>query len=344
MVSPFVVVWESTKACDFACKHCRAKAIPNRLPGELTKEEVSYLVDDLRESNVKLFIISGGDALKREDIFEIIQDSSKKITTAISPSGSRIDENIAKKLKDSGVSIASISLDGPEEIHDDFRGVKGAFKIASKAINSLQNAGIPVQINSTISKYNVKQLDKLKETVMSFKPVSWDIFILIPTGRATREMMISPKEGEDVMKTVYKWREEGINVRMTCTPYYIRINNELGNRPLPPDTKYGRRSINGARGCMAGNGYAFISYDGSVYPCGFLPIPAGNIRERKFSDIYENSPLFKVLRNPDDLGGKCGICEYRTVCGGCRARAYSLTGNFMTEDPFCLYIPVRARI
>ncbi len=345
MLAPYVVVWESTKACDFACKHCRAKAIPNRLPNELNEEEVLSLIDDLSSLGVKIFVISGGDALKRDDIVEIIKYSSKRITTALSPSGSRIDINTAKKLKEAGVSIASISVDGPEEIHDEFRGVKGAFQIAMKAINSFKQIGIPVQINTTISKYNINHLEKVKETVLSLNPINWDIFVLIPTGRATREMMITPEENEMLMRKVYNWRhKEGINVRMTCNPYYIRVSNELGSKPLPPDTKYGRRSIEGARGCMAGNGYAFISYDGTVYPCGFLPLPAGNIRFKKFSEIYNESPIFNSLRNPNSLKGKCGICEYRTVCGGCRARSYSITKDYLAEDPFCLYTPKRVRI
>jgi len=343
VLAPYVVVWESTKACDFACKHCRAKAIPNRLPEELTKEEVFSLIDDLSSLGVKLFVISGGDALKRDDIFEIVEYASKRITTAISPSGSRIDLQVAKRLKESGVAIASISVDGPEEVHDEFRGVKGAFAIAKKAIESLQQAGIPVQVNTTISKYNVGRLEDVKRTVLSFHPVSWDVFVLIPTGRATRDMMISPEENEVVMRTVYKWRhEEGINVRMTCNPYYVRVSNELGSRALPPDRKYGRRSVEGARACMAGNGYAFIAYDGTVYPCGFLPVPAGNVRVKRFSEIYNDSPVFKALRG--QLKGKCGVCEYATVCGGCRARAYSLTGDFLSEDPFCTYVPVRVRL
>ncbi|MCG3109946.1 Coenzyme PQQ synthesis protein E [Metallosphaera sp. J1] len=345
MVAPYVVVLESTKACDLACKHCRARAIPNRLPGELTTEEVKSLVDDLSSSGVKLFVISGGDALKRDDIFDILSYSSRRITTALSPSGSRIDVEVAKRIRDTGVSMVSISVDGPEEIHDEFRGVKGAFRMAKNAVESLHQAGIPVQINSTISRYNVDRLHELRRTVESLNPVYWDVFMLIPTGRATREMMISPAQAEEVMRTITKWRMEGLNVRMTCAPYLVRVMNEMGVvRPLPPDKNYGRRSVNGARGCMAGNGYAFVAYDGTVYPCGFLPTPAGNVRFRKFSEIYEDSPVFKMLREPSKLGGKCGVCEYRSVCGGCRARAFSLTENFMDEDPFCTYVPRTLRV
>ncbi|MEM4047377.1 MAG: radical SAM protein, partial [Metallosphaera sp.] len=338
-------VLESTKACDLACRHCRANALPNRLPGELTTEEVKSLVEDLSSSGVKLFVVSGGDALKRDDIFEILRYSSRRLNTALSPSGSRINLDVAKKIKETGVSIVSISVDGPEEVHDEFRGVKGAFKMAKGAIESLKEVGVPVQINTTISKYNVEKLDLLREVVEGFNPAFWDIFMLIPTGRATKEMMISPDQAEIVMKRVTEWRSDGLNVRMTCAPYLVRVMNELNvTNPLPPDRIYGRRSVNGARGCMAGNGYAFISYDGTVYPCGFLPTPAGNVRIRRFSEIYETSPIFRSLRNPSSLGGKCGICEYRSVCGGCRARAFSLTGDLMDEDPFCSYVPRTLRV
>ncbi|WP_252896865.1 radical SAM protein [Metallosphaera hakonensis] len=234
MVAPYVVVLESTKACDLACRHCRAKAIPNRLPGELTIEEIKRLVDDLSSSGVKLFVISGGDALKRDDIFEILEYSSRRITTALSPSGSRINPEVAKKIRDTGVNMVSISIDGPEEIHDQFRGVQGAFKMAIEAVKSLQSAGLPVQINSTISKYNVDRLQELRETIEKLRPVFWDVFMLIPTGRATRDMMVSPAEAEQVMRTIAKWRVEGLNVRMTCAPYLVRVMNEMGiTRPLP---------------------------------------------------------------------------------------------------------------
>ncbi|BBD72247.1 radical SAM protein [Sulfodiicoccus acidiphilus] len=343
-VSPSAVVWESTKACDFACRHCRALAIPQRLPNELRTEEVLSLVDDIALMGVKLFVVSGGDALKRDDLFEVLSYSSKKLRTAVSPSGSRLTYDVAKKFREAGVSAVSVSVDGPEEVHDYFRGVPGAFQLARKAVEAVREAGVPLQVNSTISRYNVRYLRELKETVLSMHPQTWDVFMLVPVGRATPGMAISPKEAEEVMGTVLRWRmKEGINVRMTCAPYLVRLANEQGVRPIPPDLRYGRRSVEGARGCMAGNGYAFVGYDGTVYPCGFLPVPAGNVRDRKFSEIYRESPLFAVLREPSNLRGKCGVCEYRTVCGGCRARAYAATGDYLEEDPLCLYVPARMR-
>ncbi len=334
-LSPHVVVWESTRACDFACRHCRADAIPYRLPGELSTDEARGIIDQLADNSVRLFVISGGDALKRDDIFELIGYASARLRTALSPSGSKIDSSAAENIRKAGASIVSISVDGPQPVHDEFRGVNGAFSIASGAIASLQSAGVPVQINSTLSVYNINRLTELKETVLSMKPDFWDLFMIVPTGRATAEMALTQEQANTAMRTVAAWRAEGLQVRMTCAPYLIRIMSENGAKLQKPD-ETGRKSVNGARGCMAGNGYSFISYDGTVYPCGFLPLPAGSIRKSSFAEIY-NGKLFSELRDSSLLGGKCGICNFRTVCGGCRARAYASTGDWMAEDSLCDY-------
>ncbi len=335
ILSPHVVVWESTKACDFACRHCRADAIPHRLPGELSTEEAMGLIDQLAENDVKLFVISGGDALKRNDIFKLIEYSASRLRTALSPSGSRIDRAVAESIRSAGASAVSISVDGPQHVHDEFRGVDGAFSIASAAVYALHEAGVPVQINSTLSSYNINLLTELKETVLPLRPGFWDLFMIVPTGRATAAMALTQEQANAAMKAAVAWRAEGLQVRMTCAPYLIRVMSDAGVKPQKPDEK-GRKSVNGARGCMAGNGYSFISYDGTVYPCGFLPMRAGSIRKNSFADIYGGG-LFAGLRDSSLLGGKCGICNFRTVCGGCRARAYAYTGDLMAEDPLCDY-------
>ncbi len=332
---PSVVVWESTKACDFNCKHCRAVSIKERLPDELTAEEVeSRVIDHLHG----MFVISGGDALKRDDILDIARYASSRVITAISPSGSRITKDIAQSIKDAGVKAVSISIDGPESVHDSFRGVRGAFRIASDAARNLKEVGLHLQINTTISKYNIDHLDELRETVSSFDPDTWDIFVLIPTGRATRSMEILPIQNEMLMIKVREWRNQGMNVRMTCNPYFVRFNSIRGD-PLPGyDPAKGRGSSHGARGCMASNGFLFISYNGDVYPCGFLPVKLGNVRDTKLEDIY-SSPTARNVGDPSLLKGKCGICEYKLYCGGCRARVYSKTHDLHGEDTFCLYHP-----
>ncbi|MBX8632146.1 MAG: radical SAM protein [Candidatus Thermoplasmatota archaeon] len=339
--SPYVVVWESTKACDFSCRHCRAEAQTNRSPLELTTEEARRLADDVAASGARLFVISGGDPLKRDDIFEILKYSAGRIATAFSPSGAYVDRECALKIADAGIRNVSISLDGPMEIHDAFRGIRGSYARAVSAINNLRDAGLSVQINTTVSAFNYSSLHSFMETVLSLSPSVWDIFMLVPTGRATAEMMIEPEQAEELMHQVAEWRSQGISVRMTCAPYLVRVQNEMGNRPLRPDS-YGRKSMNGARGCMAGNGYVFIASDGSVRPCGYLPVVIGNVRFSSLIDIYRSERM-SVFRDPALLGGKCGACEYRTVCGGCRARAYSSAGNALSQDSFCVHEPQAMR-
>ncbi|MBX8634660.1 MAG: radical SAM protein [Thermoplasmata archaeon] len=335
--SPFVVVWESTKACDYACKHCRANAIKYRSPDELTTSEAKRLIEDISDSGVKLFVISGGDPMKREDIFELLAFSSSHIRTAFSPSGARINRENARLIKEAGIDTVSISLDGTETVHDSFRCFEGSYKMSVSSIGYLKEAGIGVQINTTISRFNIGLLNEIKDIVLSMHVSMWDIFMLVPTGRARVGMMISPEEAELVMRTVAQWRINGINVRMTCAPYLVRIMNDFGLSPVKPDS-LGRKSLNGARGCMAGNGYVFISSDGSVMPCGYLPVRIGNVKSGKLLDIYRSDSMAK-FRKPADLLGKCGMCEYRTVCGGCRARSFSISGDAFGEDPFCVYMP-----
>ncbi|MCY0851021.1 radical SAM/SPASM domain-containing protein [Sulfuracidifex metallicus] len=332
---PSVVVWESTKACDFNCKHCRAFSLKERLPDELTAHEIEkYVIDRIHG----MFVISGGDALKRDDIFEIARYSSSRVMTALSPSGSRISKDVAKMIKDAGIKAVSISIDGPETIHDSFRGVQGAFRMSSEAIKNVKEEGIWLQINTTISKFNIDHLDQVKEAVMTFNPNSWDIFVLVPTGRATRGMEILPIQNEMLMLKVRQWRKEGLNVRMTCNPYFVRFSAVRGDVIPGYDPEKGRGSAGGARGCMASNGFLFIAYNGDVYPCGFLPIKLGNVREERLDEIY-NSPLSKEVGDPNLLEGKCGVCEYKLYCGGCRARVCSKTKNIHAQDDFCLYHP-----
>jgi radical SAM protein with 4Fe4S-binding SPASM domain len=335
--SPFVVVWESTKACDYACRHCRANAIRYRSANELTTSEAMRLIEDISDSGAKLFVISGGDPMKRDDIFDLLAFSSSHIRTAFSPSGARINAENARRIKEAGIDTVSISLDGTEKVHDSFRGFEGSYKTSVSSIGYLKEADIGVQINTTVSRFNIGILNEIKDTVLSMHVSMWDIFMLVPTGRAGVEMMISPGEAETVMQTVAQWRMDGISVRMTCAPYLVRVMNDFGLPPVKPDS-FGRKSFNGARGCMAGNGYVFIGSDGSVMPCGYLPVPMGNVKSEKLLDIYRSYNMAK-FRKPSDLLGKCGICEYRTVCGGCRARSFSISGDAFAEDPFCTYRP-----
>ncbi len=342
------VVWEATRACRFACAHCRAMAQPNRDPRELSTEEVLRLVEDIAGFSKPLFVISGGDPLLREDVFEIASYASKHgLRVAMSPSGSDITPSIVRRMRESGVKIVSISVDGStEEIHDSFRQLPGAFKMALQSIRYIKEGGLPFQINTTVSKHNMHDLINIYRLAVELGASAWDVFVFIPTGRGRinyQRLGISPQEYEEVLHLIYSISlRSPIPVRMTCSPPYMRVVIE-GQRELRGSssiTIQGRTIPSmGARGCLAGNGFAFISHTGDVYGCGFLPIPAGNIRRQSFREIYENSPLFLDLRKYSLLRGRCGVCEFKVVCGGCRARALAIKGSYLEEDPYCAYIP-----
>ncbi len=341
------VVWEATRACRFACAHCRAMAQPKRSPVELSKDEVIKLVEEIASfpNSKPLFVISGGDPLLRDDVFEIASYATKLgLKVGMSPSGSDITPDVVRMMKGSGVKIVSISVDGSrEEIHDSFREVPGAFQMAMQSIKYIREGGIPFQINTTVSRHNIYDLLNIYELVFEVGASAWDVFVFIPIGRGRinhKILGLSPHEYEDVLNLIYKISlRSKISVRMTCSPPYMRVVlHEKGEDGWKSQEGRTIQSM-GARGCLSGNGFAFVSHMGNVYGCGFLPIPAGNIRKQNFRDIYEKSPLFSKLRDYDLIQGKCGVCEFKTACGGCRARALTMKGNFLDEDPYCAYIP-----
>ncbi len=348
--SPRVIAWESTRACRFACAHCRADAQTEPDPGQLTTDEAYRLVDEIAEFSKPIFIISGGDPLLRKDIFELAARATKKgLKVVMSPSGSQIRKETVLVMKKSGVRMISISLDGSNpEVHDGFRQVAGSFEAAASTLDLLRTGGMPFQINTTVTQHNLKNLRKIRDLTVKFGASAWDVFMLVPTGRARVRMEISPEEYEKTMEKIYRWNQTSpIPIKMTCAPHYMRIIAQLkkdkaGQRPLMSgDPALGRRpnSRFGGRGCMAGNGFCFISSTGEVFGCGFLPLKAGDLRQENFRKIYQQSSLFQSLRNYKLLEGRCGRCEYQSICGGCRARALGTSGNFLGEEPYCTYIP-----
>lgn len=344
---PRVVAWEVTRACRLACRHCRAVAQPFPDLRQLTTEEGKILISQIAQFAHPLLILTGGDPLMRPDIFELARFATDKgLPVVVSPSGTMVTPEIVRKLKEAGVKAVSISIDGPNaKIHDTFRGVPGAFAETVKSLAYLRKGELPFQINTTVTRYNVKYLRAMWKFVIRQQAVAWDVFLLVPTGRATAEMEISPTEYEKTLHLLYELSKiSPILIKVTCAPHYSRIRAQRDREPLsvseaktPQIT--GRPSRQGARGCMAGNGFCFISNIGDVYGCGYLPLVAGNVRQQCFRKIYQESPLFEALRNPDLLQGKCGICEYRYLCGGCRARALATYGNVLAEEPFCTYRP-----
>jgi radical SAM protein len=353
-LTPFIVIWEVTQACDLACIHCRAKARPWRDPGELTTEEGYSLIDEVKKFGSPLLVLTGGDPVKREDLYDLIRYSvSKGLRTTVSPSATPLlTVEAIRKFKESGISRIAISLDGSRpEIHDSLRGVKGSFGWTVKAIEDCVEEKIPIQINTTVTKYNSEDLTNIAHLIKDFENVVlWSVFFLVPTGRGKKQDGISPEEYEAAFNKMYDLSKTmPYDIKSTEAPHYRRlfIQRTLADsrntkqysthdriKVRWPDT-IGRAS----RGINDGNGFVFISHTGEVFPSGFLPISAGNVKQESVVDIYRESALFKELRNYSKLKGKCGVCEFRRVCGGSRARAFAVTGDYLESEPNCVYMP-----
>ena len=333
-VAPRVVAWESTRACNFACVHCRAEAQREPDPKQLTSIEAINLVDQIAELCKPVFIISGGDPLQRKDIFEIAAyASSRGLRVVMSPSGSNLTAETFGKMKASGVKMISLSLDGSSpEVHDNFRQVAGAFNLAVKNMALASQNGFAFRVNTTVTLHNLDDLFNIQRVASEMGASEWDVFMLVPTGRGKVKMEITPDQYEATIQSIYRASlTSPIPIKMTCAPQYMRVIAQHQKEISQPHT--------GGRGCMAGNGFCFISHIGEVFGCGFLPVPAGDVRQQKFSQIYQQSPLFVQLRSHESLKGKCGECGYKGVCGGCRARALSVYKNYLEEEPYCIYKP-----
>jgi radical SAM protein with 4Fe4S-binding SPASM domain len=334
IIAPRVVAWESTRACNYACQHCRALAQKQADPNQLSTKEAYEMVDQIVSFCKPIFIISGGDPLQRADIFDIATYASAQgLRVVMSPSGSNITPEIIKKMHASGVKMISLSLDGSTAaVHDGFRMVLGAFDLTMHNMTLAHEGKMPFRINTTVTQHNLADLPNMLKLVTDMHAVEWDVFMLVPTGRGKIQMEITPDQYEETLQLIYRASlTSHIPIKVTCAPQYSRIIAQYvkGNSE--------NRGYGGGRGCMAGNGFCFISHVGEVFGCGFLPIKAGDIRQQVFSEIYVGSTLFKQLRDPCMLKGKCGVCNFKVVCGGCRARAFSVSKDFLQEEPFCNY-------
>ncbi len=338
-VAPRVVAWESTRACNYACRHCRAQAQKQPDPNQLSTNEALMLMEQIAEISKPILIISGGDPLLRRDIYQVASYASELgLRVVMSPSGSNITTEVISNLKAAGVQMISVSLDGSNpEIHDGFRGVVGAFELSMQNIAYAKAGGLPFRINTTVTKHNVADLDKTLKVVIASGAKEWDVFMLVPTGRGKVEMEITPSQYEATLQRIWELRAiSSFPIKMTCAPMYTRVAAQ--------NAKQRSVSTHGGRGCMAGNGFCFVSHVGDVYGCGFLPLAAGNIRSQRFSEIYQKSALFVKLRDPSLLTGKCGLCEFKAACGGCRARALSVNGDVLAEEPYCIYQPSKVDV
>jgi radical SAM protein len=352
---PFLVIWEATQACDLACVHCRASAQPSRNPFELSTEEAKRLIDDIAEMQSPLFVITGGDPLKRPDVYELVRYAADLgLRPSMTPSATPLlTREAIVKLKESGLARLAISLDGPTaEIHDGFRRVKGSFDLTIQGAQWAREIGLPVQINTTITRHNLGQLDAIIATLEELDIALWSVFFLVPTGRGSDVDLISAEEFEQVFAKLYETSQRvKFDIKSTEAQHYRRylLQRRTERRregvadpaKLPP--VLGMSLTDGIgrapKGINDGKGFAFVSHLGEVFPSGFLPVSAGNVRNEKLSTLYRESPLFKGLRDANKLEGKCGRCEYKQICGGSRARAYALTDNAFAEEPCCIYEP-----
>jgi radical SAM protein len=352
--APFTIAWEITRACAFACRHCRAEAQPRRDPRELTTGEAFQLINQIREFGDPILVVTGGDPMMRRDLFDVLGYAVERgLRTSLTPTTTRlVTPQALRRVRDTGVRRIAISIDGPTaEVHDAFRGFPGSFDTALAIVRDALDAGLSFQVNTTVSRYNLHLLDELSELVARLGAVQWSLFFLVPTGRATTADMIAPEEHERVFHWLYDLsRNAPFDVKSTAAPAYRRVviqrAREGGDGRAPialagAGYRYEDGLARPAKGVNDAKGFCFISHIGDVYPSGFLPLAAGNVRERSVVEIYRHSTLFRELRQPDLLKGKCGRCEFRDVCGGSRARAYALTGDELAADPSCVYEPAQ---
>jgi len=334
--APVVLFWEITRACALVCRHCRAEAQPKQNPLELTTEECFAAVDEMAQFQPRpILVISGGDPLMRRDLLEVVSYGiSRGLRVSLSPSVTNLvtPQNLTLAYQ-AGVRRLSFSLDGATpEVHDGFRGVSGSYDRTLQAIDVAQDAGLTVQVNTTVSRRNVTQLEALAENVARSQAVLWDLFFLVPMGRARAEDVLSAEEHEIVFDWIYALsRTATFGVKTTLGQPYRRII-------LQQAAKDGT-TVDSIPSTNDGKGICFISHVGEIYPSGFLPVVCGNVRTHALVDIYQTNQVFQELRDPVRLKGKCGICPFNIVCGGCRARAYSCTGDHLAADPYCTFEP-----
>ena len=335
---PFLVIWEVTRACHLACHHCRAVARPRPHPDQLTTGEGLRLIDQVVRLNPALFILTGGDPVLRDDLLELIGHASARgLRVGLSPSATpRLMRTDFGALARAGVRRMSLSLDGPTEAeHDAFRGVPGAWRWTFRAVERAREAGISLQINTTVSRRNLHRLAASEEVLAGIAPEMWSVFLLVPTGRAEAGEMPSADETEAFLDALHAAAGRlPFPVKTTEAHQYRRIQLQRGGTP--------RRGMRAPPGVADGRGFVFVSHRGEICPSGFLPLVAGNVRTDELGTIYREAPWFRALRDPARFSGKCGRCEFRNVCGGSRARAFACTGDPLASDPSCPYEPATA--
>ncbi len=354
--APFIVIWEVTRACDLACVHCRAEAVARRHPLELTTDEGRRLLDQIREFGHPLVVLTGGDPIKRPDVFDFIAYGNQLgLRMTMTPSGTPLmTPEVIDRLQAAGLARMAVSLDGSTAaIHDAFRQVRGSFDWSVNMLRHARRIGLSTQVNTTVTRRNFNDFDGLCALMVDLGIDLWSVFFLVVTGRGRPEDEIDAEQHEIIFAKMYELSKRvPFDIKSTAAPPYRRfvLQQQVAERRKTGTHRTRARSIGFTlKGGLArapksvndGNGFVFISHLGDVFPSGFLPISAGNVRHTPLPALYRDSELFRTLRDYSQLKGKCGLCEFREVCGGSRARAYGVMGDYLESDPYCAYVPRR---
>jgi radical SAM protein len=350
--APFTIAWEVTRACAFACVHCRADAQHTRDPRELTTEEGFRLIDRFKAFGDPILVFTGGDPMMRPDLFDLISRAAGVgLRCSLTPTATALPtEERLLKVKDAGIRRIALSLDSPEaDVHDRFRQVPGSWERTMRILRNAQAVGLSAQVNTTVARHNLDRLPDMVPFIEQVGAVQWSLFFLVPTGRAQIDQMISPEEHERLFHWLYDLsRTAPFDIKATAAPMYRRVAIErrrLEAEDVGPvefqgaGFQYADGLHRPVKGVNDGKGFLFVSHLGDIMPSGFLPLPAGNVRQDDVVEVYRRHPLFRSLRDPSLLKGRCGRCEYREVCGGQRGRAYGVTGDYLETDPACVYEP-----
>jgi heme b synthase len=325
-----MIAWELTRNCNLNCIHCRASAALGPHIGELTTDECKRVIDDILAFSSPTVILTGGEPLMRDDIFDIIEyGNAKGLRLVIAINGTLLDKEKALRLKAGGIKRVSMSIDGKDKAaHDSFRGVEGSFDAVMNAARVLSEIGLSFQINTTVTRLNADDLEAIYALTKSIGAVAWHIFLLVPVGRGEelKGQELNAKMYEDVLEWLYAVEKKNeIEMKVTCAPHYYRIVKEKGDTPK-------------SAGCLAGKSFMFISHRGIAQPCGYLEVPSGDVKKSGAQKVWEESPVFNKLRDLSSYRGKCGSCKFLKICAGCRARAYELTGYILEAEPLCSYV------
>lgn len=363
---PFIVIWEVTRACDLVCQHCRADAVHQRSPFELTTDEGRALLDQMAQFGPPhpLVVLTGGDPFVRDDLADLVAHGcAQGLSMALSPSVTPgVDRGVLAEMRAAGAKAISLSLDGPDAAtHDGFRGVDGVFDATIEAARTVRELGFRLQINTTVTQSTVGRLPEVLDQVLDFDAFLWSVFFLVTTGRGAQLQALDAGETEDVLHWLVDVSRH-VAVKTTEAPHFRRVvlQRDLSRAPdvaaafglglTYTHLRSGLDEIRDRRPVRdrvprppidvnAGRGFVFVDHVGAVYPSGFLPLPAGSVRDRALVDIYRHSPLFRSLRRPDEFHGRCGSCEFRQICGGSRSRAYAVSADPLGDDPSCIYVP-----